>query len=226
MRKHATTLIAPLAALAIAGTVTAPAYAGGDHDGHGHHGGHDAPAAQITTSDEATAALADAGVSVDAVDPATAETDDDGNVELTFPVAWDKSDGDRHDGHRGHHRTGGGWGEEIAFEGGIEWTSDAASSTWLDPTVDPQDGQVTFTVDGQEVDALQAVPADDEGDDDGDDGPGDHWRSQGGDHGDHGGGDFDLVLTAEGADAVNQVAGDDAFAEGDVLAETDDGRDC
>jgi hypothetical protein len=198
MRKHATTLLAPLAALAIAGTVgTAPAQAhGDDHGDHsgGEHG--DTRSAEIVTDEDAAATLAEAGVTLDAVDPATAEEQEDGTTELTFP----------------HDENGDARSEDkIDFLGGVEYSSEAGTATWADPSLDTSDWLVSFEVDGQRTDLLQVVP-ENEGDD--------------GDDGDDGEGDHDLALTAEGADALNEVAGDESFAEGDILASTDDGMHC
>jgi len=218
MQTHAKTLLAPLAAVAIAGALgAAPAEAhGGGHPGygqhgyghhHGHHGhrGHDARAAEIVTSDETAAAFAQAGVDVSAVDPATAHAKRDGTTELSFPRAEDGE------------RWGKRWSKELDFEGGVTYASDVASSTWLDPSVDTKDGSVSFQVSGQRVDLLQVVPEGDDGD-----GDGDHQRA-----GRHGHDDeFDLTLAAEGAAALNQVTGGDSFAAGDVFADTDEGHDC
>lgn len=225
MRKHATTLLAPLAALAIAGTVgAAPAQAHGDGDherygnhqqsrghddrhGHGHgqehrDGHEDSKSAEIVTSEEATVTLAAAGVTVDALDPATAESQEDGTVRLSFPKAEDDAAASE--------------SGEVAFDGGISYATDTGGATWLEPTVDTDDWTVSFDVDGQRVDLLQVVP--EEG--------GDEAASYGSKHGHGDEAEFDLALTADGATALNEVAGDGAFAEGDILAQSDDGKDC
>jgi hypothetical protein len=218
MRKHATTLLAPLAALAIAGTVgTAPAQAHGDQSsGHGDHSGGDhgdTRSAEIVTDEDAAATLEEAGVTLAAVDPATAEEQEDGTTELTFPQA---GEGDAKSTSE----------DEVDFLGGIEYSSDADTATWADPSLDTSDWLVSFEVDGERTGLLQVVP-----EDEGDDEESGEYRTSGYNHGDEsdegqGESDYDLALTAEGADALNEMAGDESFAEGDVLATTDDGKDC
>lgn len=189
MRKHATTLIAPLAALAVVGTVGAGAASatGDSHGDHGEYGGHQAAAVQVETSDEAEAALDEVGVTLGAVEPATAEESEDGTTEITFPTSaeQDFSSG------------------EAAFDGGIAVTGASGETTWLEPAFDTSDWQVSFDVDGQRVDLLQVVPEDGS-------------FATGGSESGH---EADLALTAEGAEALNAVAGEGAFAEGDVFAD-------
>ncbi len=220
MRKRTTALLAPLAALAVAGTIGAgPAQAHGDesggHDGYdgGEHG--DTRSAEIVTDEDAAATLEEAGVSLDAVDPATAEEQEDGLTELEFPQDEESDQKD----------------SEVEFLGGIEYSSEAGTATWADPSVDTSDWLVSFDVDGERTDLLQVVP-----EDEGDSEEGDEQtyaqssyggESDGSDEGEESGeGDYDLALTAEGADALNEVTGDDSFAEGDLFASTDDGKNC
>jgi hypothetical protein len=237
MRKTTTTLLAPLAALAVAGTIGAgPAQAHGDE--HGQYGGEqsDSSAAEIVTSEEATAVLDEAGVTTEAVEPATAEEQEDGLTELSFPK--DEESEKKYD-------------NEVEFLGGVEYASEAGSTTWQEPAVDTSDGLVSFDVAGERTDLLQVVPAEDsedseesgESDESGEadesDESDDHGEARtasyggeteghdGEESGEHGDKDeYDLALTAEGADALNEVAGDDTFAEGDIFASTDDGKDC
>src|SRR5262245_35839286 len=123
MRKTTTTLLAPLAALAVAGTIGAgPAQATGDE--HGQYGGGesgDSPSAEIGTSEDATATLEEAGVTTEAVEPATAEEQEDGTTQLAFPK--DEESEKKYD-------------SEVEFLGGVEYASEASSTTWSDPTVD------------------------------------------------------------------------------------------
>lgn len=239
MRKRTITLFAPLAALAVVGTVGAgPAQAHGDQYDSGYSGEYggehsDSQAAEIVTDEEADATLADAGVTTEPVDPATAEEQEDGSTLLTFPEDEDQSDDES---------TYSESDTEEEFLGGLEYSSEAGTATWEDPTVDSTDGLVSFVVDGERTDLLQVVPADDEAD--GDEAEGDEYgeastasygdeeyegdeaeESDEAEEGDEGT-EYDLALTAEGAESLNEVAGDDAFAEGDVLASTDDGKDC
>lgn len=191
MRKHATTLIAPLAALAVVGTVgagTAQANEYGYGYDHGYGGDHEAISVQLETSDEAEAALDQAGASLDAVEPATEAESEDGSTEITFPTSEDQ-----------------GFTEgQAAFDGGIALTGASGETTWLDPSLDTTDWQVSFDVDGQRVDLLQVVP---------DDGTAVASDVGGWGH------EADLALTAEGAEALNTVVGDGTFAEGDVFGD-------
>ncbi len=99
------------------------------------------------TDEDAATALEDAGVTLDAVDPATAEEQDDGLTELTFPQDEESDQKD----------------SEVEFLGGIEYSSEAGTATWEDPSVDTSDWLVSFDVDGERTDLLQVVPADEEG---------------------------------------------------------------
>jgi hypothetical protein len=266
MRKHVKTLITPLAALAVAGTIglgtAGSAQAHGDWGEHGGWSGHDPSqdhtwSAQIETDPDAAAALADAGVTLDAVEPATAEPQEDGTTELTFPKDESQEPTPAPSASTGTDDTGpeqyGGL-EEVAFDGGITASSDTGAATWEQPTYDISDGTVSFDVDGQQVDLLQAVPASDEspapddpgddpGDDSGDDDSGtdsgyaesgyttagdDQGDDQGDDPGDESGHDsnVDLVLTEQGAEGLNAVAGEGTFAAGDVFASVEDGWGC
>ena len=231
MRKTTTTLLAPLAALAVAGTIGAgPAQATGDE--HGQYGGEhsDTQSAEIATSEEAAATLEEAGVTTGAVEPATAEEQEDGTTLLSFPK--DEESEKKYD-------------SEVEFLGAVEYASEAGTTTWQEPAIDTSDGLVSFEVAGERTDLLQVVPAEEEaeGDESSEESSGEHasyasYQDKGddegehsdegdeGDHGDEEGDEYDLALTAEGADALNEVAGDEAFAEGDVLASTDDGKDC
>ena len=218
MRKTTTTLLAPLAALAVAGTIGAgPAQATGDE--HGQYGGEhsDTQSAEIATSEEAAATLEEAGVTTGAVEPATAEEQEDGTTHLSFPK--DEESEKKYD-------------SEVEFLGAVEYVSEAGTTTWQEPAIDTSDGLVSFEVAGERTDLLQVEPA--EGDESSEESSGEHasyasYQDKGDDEGDHGdeeGDEYDLALTAEGADALNEVAGDEAFAEGDILASTDDGKDC
>lgn len=193
MRKHATTLIAPLAALAVVGTIGAgPANATGDGHGdeYGHHD-HGPVSVQVETSDEAEATFTEAGATLAAVEPATAEEAEDGTVELTFPTSeeQDLSSG------------------QAAFDGGLTVSGAAGDTSWLDPALDTSDWQVSFDVDGQRVDVLEVVPEEGEA------------FAAGESHEGNEGHEADLALTAEGADALNAVVGGGAFAAGDVLGD-------
>jgi len=217
MRKTATALLTPLAALAVAGTVgTGPAQATG-HDGYGHQGEHEAPSAELVTSEEASTAISDAGVTIDAIEPATAEPQEDGTTELSFPLAESPEEQSA--------PTTPGEDEQVQFDGGIEFGSESGTaSAWEAPQVSTSDGTVTVEIEGEQVDVLQAVPADeDEGDDEGDETAA-RTATDSGDHEDYGekSDEADLVLTADGADALNEVTGEDTFAEGDVFASADD----
>ncbi len=111
MRKTTTTLLAPLAALAVAGTIGAgPAQATGDE--HGQYGGEhsDTQSAEIATSEEAAATLEEAGVTTGAVEPATAEEQEDGTTLLSFPK--DEESEKKYD-------------SEVEFLGAVEYASEA-----------------------------------------------------------------------------------------------------
>lgn len=230
MRKTTTTLLAPLAALAVAGTIGAgPAQATGDE--HGQYGGEhsETQSAEIATSEEAAATLEEAGVTTGAVEPATAEEQEDGTTLLSFPK--DEESEKKYD-------------SEVEFLGAVEYASEAGTTTWQEPAIDTSDGLVSFEVAGERTDLLQVVPAEEEAegdesseestDESSEESSGGHasyasYPDKGDDEGEHGdeeGDEYDLALTAEGAEALNEVAGDEAFAEGDVLASTDDGKDC
>jgi hypothetical protein len=234
-KKIASTLLAPAAVLAVAGTIGFAPSANAHGDEHG--GEHDAPAAEIVTSEDAAATLTDAGVTLEATDEATGETLEDGRTRLSFP--YDDSDSEPAPDEHAAWSTGGTDTDEegddhLEFVGGVEYTSDLATTEWEDPHVDTSDGLVSFDVAGERTDLLAVTEADetddqdpegedpsaarsDEGDTDGD--------TDGDTEGDDEGAEYELVLTADGADALNEVAGDDAFAEGDVFA-TADGHDC
>jgi hypothetical protein len=209
MRKHVAALITPLAALAVAGTVAAgPAQANGeDHDGHDDHGW----SAEVETTPEASDTLEQAGVTLTAEEPATAEPQEDGTTEVTFPAVPSADD---EEADSSLDASGEG---EVAFEGGLTFDSEAGTATWSTPTVDTSEWTVGFEVDGEQVDVLQAVPVADGAD--GED------VEEGDTYGDDEGGSIDLTLTTEGADSLNQVAGDETFAEGDVLAQADVAHD-
>jgi len=198
MRKSTTALLTPLAAFAVAGSIgTGPAQANGVQ--HGTETDHTrAHSAEIVTTEDAAATLDQSGVTTEAVPPATAEPQDEGTTEFRFPE--DDTDIGRATPGRSDRAEG-----EFEYLGGIEYRSDAGgSTTWQDPEVDTTAGLVSFEVDGERTDLLQVEPVEESEE--------------------HA--DYDLVLTDDGADELNEVAGSDAFEEGDVLATTDDGKDC
>jgi hypothetical protein len=221
MHKRTISLFAPLAAFAVAGAIgTGPAQAKGDEHGGDPRNHRDSHSAEIVTSEEATATFDETGVTTEAVPPATAIEQEDGTTEFRFPE--DDTDHGRTTPGKSDKATG-----EFEYLGGIEYSSEAGDAvTWEDPEVDTSDGLISFDVDGERVDLLRAVP-DQESDKESDDeseSDGESYDSYGDDGKEHG--DYELVLTDDGADQLNQVAGDDAFEEGDVLATTDDGKDC
>lgn len=225
MPRHTRILTAPLAAIAVTGLVgagAAQAHGGESYGGHeGHDGTHgESWSADVVTSEEATATLGEAGVSVDAVEPATAEVQEDGRTLLSFPKGDDAGDDSADDpaDDTSYEKSGehGQYGE-VAFEGGVEYSSVSATTTWLEPTVDTADWTVSADVDGTRVDVFQlAVPDQEES-------SGHERGASYAEHGTDGAHQVDLVLTADGAEALNEVAGGDAFAEGDVLAESAEG---
>ena len=229
MRKTTTTLLAPLAALAVAGTIGAgPAQAHGDE--HGQYGGEhsDSQSAEIVTSEEAAATLEEAGVTTGAVEPATAEEQEDGTTLLSFPK--DEESEKKYDSEveflggcrvrlRGRHHDVAGPGDRH-LRRARELRGRRRAHRPAPGRAGRGGGRGRRVVRGVPTSHERAPSHASYGDEE----RGRRGRASPATKRDED--EYDLALTAEGADALNEVAGDDAFAEGDVLASTDDGKDC
>ncbi|MDR7253009.1 hypothetical protein J2X46_001994 [Nocardioides sp. BE266] len=209
-------------------TAGAPAQAHGDggrgdhtsSHGHGGHGSSHVRAGWVTVTEEATAILDTAAVTIEGSDGARVGRNRDDLIVISLGGGRHHDDSDDDSDDRTSLRGKGGW--DRSSDATITLTSAAGTTEWSGFALDKSEGVITADVDGvEDVPVLTLVKTDDDDDDDDDAGQWGHHRG-----GSRGWGSSELQLTQASSDSLDKVVGSDAFAAGDAFATIGGGGGC